>query len=54
MAFGIATVSIFAQAKKTATTTKPAAKTTTAATAKPFKNQIDSVSYSIGLLVAQK
>jgi FKBP-type peptidyl-prolyl cis-trans isomerase FklB len=53
MAFSLATVSVFAQAKKPAAATKPAAKTTTASTAKPFKNQIDSVSYSIGLLVAQ-
>jgi FKBP-type peptidyl-prolyl cis-trans isomerase FklB len=59
MAFGLATVSVFAQTKKPATTTKPATKTGTATakagttTANPFKNQIDSVSYSIGLLVAQ-
>lgn len=52
MVFGLATVSVFAQAKKPAATTKPAAKAGTL-TANPFKNQIDSVSYSIGLLVAQ-
>ncbi|MEO8172394.1 MAG: FKBP-type peptidyl-prolyl cis-trans isomerase [Sediminibacterium sp.] len=49
---GLATAGVFAQAKKPAAATKPAAKTGTA-TANPFKNQIDSVSYSIGLLVAQ-
>jgi FKBP-type peptidyl-prolyl cis-trans isomerase FklB len=53
MAFALATVTVFAQAKKPAAATKPAVKTGTTATAKPFKNQIDSVSYSIGLLVAQ-
>lgn len=51
--FGLVTVTGFGQAKKPATgTAKPAAKTT-AAPANPFKNEIDSVSYSIGLLVAQ-
>lgn len=52
--FGLVTVSSFGQAKKpAATTAKPAAKTTAATPAKPFKNEMDSVSYAIGLLVAQ-
>ncbi|MDB5211615.1 MAG: peptidylprolyl isomerase FKBP-type [Sediminibacterium sp.] len=55
MALGLVTIGSFAQTKKPATVatkpaTKPAAKP---ATASPFKNEIDSVSYSIGLLVAQ-
>ena len=54
MALGLVTVNSFAQAKKPGTTAKPAAKSTTAtATANPFKNSMDSVSYSIGLLFAQ-
>jgi FKBP-type peptidyl-prolyl cis-trans isomerase FklB len=52
--FGLVTVSSFGQAKKpAATTAKPGVKAAPAATANPFKNEIDSVSYSIGLLVAQ-
>jgi FKBP-type peptidyl-prolyl cis-trans isomerase FklB len=51
--FGLVAVSSFGQTKKpAATTAKPGVKTTTT-TANPFKNEIDSVSYSIGLLVAQ-
>jgi FKBP-type peptidyl-prolyl cis-trans isomerase FklB len=46
IAFGLATANGYAQVKKPATT-KPAV------AANPFKNEIDSVSYSIGLLVAQ-
>ncbi len=52
--FALVTVSSFGQAKKpAATAAKPGAKKPTAATTNPFKNEIDSVSYSIGLLVAQ-
>ncbi|NCI48576.1 FKBP-type peptidyl-prolyl cis-trans isomerase [Sediminibacterium roseum] len=51
--FALVTVSSFGQAKKPAgAAAKPAAKTSTATT-NPFKNEVDSVSYSIGLLVAQ-
>lgn len=48
MALGLLTLGSFAQTKKPVTTTaKPAA------TVNPLKNEIDSVSYSIGLLVFQ-
>ena len=47
------TVSSFAQVKKPVTTAaKPAAKPATA-TVNPFKNNADSVSYSVGLRIAQ-
>lgn len=53
--FGLVTVTGFGQAKKPATTAAKPAPKTAATGAKPapvFKNEVDSVSYSIGLLVA--
>ena len=48
------TVSSFAQVKKPAAGTKPAAKPAGAATAvKTFKNNTDSVSYAVGLRIGQ-
>ena len=53
IACGLATVTGFAQTKKpAATTAKPGPKTATA-TVNPFKNNIDSVSYAVGLSVAR-
>ncbi|MEO7531166.1 MAG: FKBP-type peptidyl-prolyl cis-trans isomerase [Sediminibacterium sp.] len=54
IALGLVTVNGFAQVKKATTAMKPVVKKATAtATANPFKNEMDSVSYSIGLLFAQ-
>ena len=48
------TVGSFAQVKKPVTTAKPAAKPAAAvAAAKPFKNNIDSISYAVGLRIGQ-
>ncbi len=44
----------FAQVKKQVNGTKPVVKSTTAATtAKPFKNNTDSISYAVGLRIGQ-
>jgi FKBP-type peptidyl-prolyl cis-trans isomerase FklB len=51
-ALGLLTAGSFAQVKKPAATNKPAAKPA-AATASPFKSNMDSVSYSVGLKIAQ-
>jgi FKBP-type peptidyl-prolyl cis-trans isomerase FklB len=48
----LATLGGFAQVKKPATAKKPAAKPA-AATANPFKNNQDSVSYAVGLRIGQ-
>lgn len=53
IACGLAVLSCFAQVKKPVAGAKPAVKTSTAAAVNPFKTQLDSVSYSIGLLVYQ-
>ena len=48
------TVGSFAQVKKPVTAAKPAAKPAAAAVAaKPFKNNIDSISYAVGLRIGQ-
>lgn len=51
IACGLVVLCSFGQAKKTTTASKPAAKP--AAAVNPLKTNIDSVSYSVGLLVAQ-
>lgn len=50
--FGLLATGGFAQVKKTAGTVKPAIKST-AKLASPFKNNIDSISYAVGLRIAQ-
>jgi FKBP-type peptidyl-prolyl cis-trans isomerase FklB len=51
---GLITISSFAQVKKPVTTAKPAAKPAAAAVAvNIFKNNKDSVSYAVGLRIAQ-
>lgn len=52
IAFALAITSSFAQVKKPATSTKPVAKTTTVAPVL-FKNNLDSVSYAVGVRIAQ-
>ncbi|MEK7199419.1 MAG: FKBP-type peptidyl-prolyl cis-trans isomerase N-terminal domain-containing protein, partial [Bacteroidota bacterium] len=50
--FGLLATGGFAQVKKTVGTTKPAIKSTVKL-ASPFKNNIDSISYAVGLRIAQ-
>src|SRR6478735_714002 len=53
IAFGLITVSGFAQAKKPVATTAKVAPKTTTAPVNPFKNNNDSISYAVGLSVAR-
>jgi len=52
IAFGLTTISSIAQVKKPAAATKPVAKTTVVAP-QLFKNNNDSVSYAVGVRIAQ-
>ncbi|MCK9402038.1 MAG: FKBP-type peptidyl-prolyl cis-trans isomerase [Chitinophagaceae bacterium] len=50
--FGLLATGGFAQVKKSVSTTKPAIKTAVKPVS-PFKNNIDSISYAVGLRIAQ-